>query len=121
MFHPFGDTPLSEVTPADVRGLVSRAIEEGLFDPNRNVYEQAFSILKEEGHSYLTHVFLLQSRLKRYAPKPLIRALASRPARWVGERLPGWLLNGVWNRQLFPRLLNLANREVEVRPGMAWA
>ena len=31
MFRPFGDKLLSEVTAADVRGLVKKAIEEGLF------------------------------------------------------------------------------------------
>jgi len=91
-----------------------RALNEGLIRVEDNCYEQAFNMLRAEGHSYMTHVFLLHGRLRRYVPVWAIKALASKPLRFVGGHIPNWALNNVWRRKIFPKLLNWVNKSPEV-------
>ncbi len=99
----------------------NRAVEEGLITDDTNVYEQAFNQMKAEGHSYLTHVFLLHNRLGKWAPRPLIRALSSNPARWVGDRIPNWALNGVWDKKVFPALVRMAKKQTKIGAPMQFS
>ncbi len=101
-----------------------RALEEGLIKVDENCYEQAFNLLKQEGHTYMNHVFILHSRM-RYLPNWFIRALASKPARAIGGRLPHWVLNDLWRQKIFPKVYGWVNgmgkKDPEVAVGEACA
>lgn len=98
--------------------IYTRALEEGIIKEDENVYVQAFNMLHEEGHSYLTHLFLAQNRLN--APHFLIKALASPPVRWVGSRMPNWTLNGLYNRKIYPMLLRFVKGTNKVNADCAF-
>lgn len=99
--------------------IYNQALEEGLIVQGDNVYEQAFNMLRHEGHSYLTHVFLAHMRLG--APRGLVKALISRPGRWIGERLPNWTLNGIWHRKLYPKLVGMAEKDNQIAGGYTFS
>ncbi|MEW6746662.1 MAG: radical SAM protein [Planctomycetota bacterium] len=84
--------------------LYNKAIQDGIISKDDNAYHQVFNVLNRVKHSYLTHVFLLKHRARRFAPNRLVRILTSKPARFVGERSPDWLLQGMWGNWLFPKL-----------------
>jgi hypothetical protein len=51
----------------------------------------------------------------------MVRVLASKPARLVGERLPDWLLNGLWGRKIFPRLAQICHSDANIGGGTMFA
>lgn len=84
--------------------LYNKALAEGVITKDENTFHQVFNVLSRVKHSYLTHVFLLKHRARRYAPDFMIHMLSSKPARWIGERVPDAVLNGFWGNWLFPKL-----------------
>lgn len=101
--------------------IYDRALAERIIDPNDNPYEQAFNTLRKKGHSYMTYVFLLKHRARRLTSDRMVRMLASKPARVIGERIPDWFLNGVWGRKIFPKIAELCHSDANIGGGTMFA
>lgn len=91
--------------------LYDRALAEGIITEDENPYSQVFNVLNRVNHSYLTHVFLLKHRARRFAPDWLVQFLTSKGTRAIGERLPRGLVNRVWGDWLFPKIAAIARAD----------
>lgn len=84
--------------------IYNKAVKDGIITGEKDTYLHVFNSLRDVRHSFLTYVFLARHRARGIAPDWLIRFLLTRPMRWVGNHLPGFLLHGLWGRWLFPKL-----------------
>ncbi len=84
--------------------LYDRARKDGIISDSYEEFSRAFNIQTARSHRYLTYVFLLQNALRDKLPSFALDLLASRPARFVGNHLPKFLLDGLWGRKIFPKI-----------------
>ena len=84
--------------------IYNMALKDGIISGEKDTYLQVFNSLRDVKHSFLTYVFLLRHRARGIAPNWLIKALISRPGRFIGNRLPSSILHGFWGRWLFPKV-----------------
>ena len=85
--------------------LYDRAVREGLIPPGPEAYDaKQFMVFLNKGFGYTTHLVILLSCAKNLVPRPLLRLLASGPARAMGRLLPVRLLDLIPWERLYPRL-----------------
>jgi anaerobic magnesium-protoporphyrin IX monomethyl ester cyclase len=84
--------------------LYDRALTDGIISDSYDVFSRAFNIGVAHSHRYLTYVFLLKSVRRDRMSDLLLNMLTSPLGRFIGNRLPRWLLNGVWGQKIFPRI-----------------
>ncbi len=84
--------------------IYNKALKDGVITGEKDTYLNVFNSLRDVRHSFLTYVFLLRHRARGIAPDWLIRFLISKPMLWIGNRIPGKLLHGLWGQKLFPKL-----------------
>lgn len=86
--------------------IYNKAVKDGIISGEKDTYLQVFNSLRDVKHSFLTYVFLARHRARGITPDWLVKILLTKPARWIGGVMPGFLIHGIWGRWLFPKLAN---------------
>ena len=85
--------------------IYNRALKEGRINTSYDVFSKEFSNLSQaENRRYMTYVFLLNFFKKKDIPDWVFRFLISKPVRAIGNRLPKWLVEGVYGKKIWPKI-----------------
>ncbi|HZM00702.1 MAG TPA: radical SAM protein [Planctomycetota bacterium] len=104
--------------------LYKRALEAGEITADPELYNaKSFQPFEHKGHGYIDHVLIAMGCANYIMPRWFKRFLISRPAVWVGSRLPQFVLD-LWDwKPLYNRLwaYNQSRALGLYRPQTRWA